>query len=61
MAEGMVRRSIYLDQADDSELRQIAFELRVSKSDLIRAAIRHRLKEWRELDASRIHSELEAT
>lgn len=48
MAENLVMRSIYLPETVDAELRQLAHEHNVSKSDLVRAAVRLKLKEWRE-------------
>lgn len=44
----MVMRSVYLWPAQDSELRQLAHELNVTKSDLIRSAIGVKLREWLE-------------
>ena len=46
MADEMVMRSVYLRPRDDAELRQLAFREEVSKSDLIRSAIRAKLDEW---------------
>jgi hypothetical protein len=48
MAEDQVMRSIYLKPCDDTELRQLARDKRVTKNDLIRSAIIAKLKEWRE-------------
>jgi Arc/MetJ-type ribon-helix-helix transcriptional regulator len=45
----MVMRSVYLGPLEDSQLRQLAHELQVTKSDLIRTAIKAKLKQW--LDA----------
>lgn len=44
--EEMVMRSVYLWLSDDGRLRQLAHDLNVSKSDLIRAAIGVKLMEW---------------
>lgn len=44
--DGMVMRSIYLAPLEDGQLRQLAHDLHVSKSDLIRSAIGAKLKEW---------------
>ncbi|WP_237478602.1 hypothetical protein [Lichenibacterium dinghuense] len=46
MVDDMVMRSVYLRPAEDSELRQLAHELNVTKSDLIRSAIGIKLREW---------------
>jgi hypothetical protein len=46
MVNDMVMRSVYLRLAEDSKLRQLAHELNVSKSDLIRSAISVKLQEW---------------
>jgi predicted transcriptional regulator len=42
----MVMRSVYLWPTQDSELRQLAHDLNVTKSDLIRSAIGVKLREW---------------
>jgi len=42
----LVMRSVYLRPTVDSELRQLAHELKVTKSDLIRSAVGIKLKEW---------------
>lgn len=42
----LVMRSVYLDPMEDSQLRQLAFELDVTKSDLIRSAVGIKLREW---------------
>lgn len=47
MDDEMVLRSVNLWTKDDNALRQFAFDQRLTKSDLIRAAIRAKLKEWR--------------
>ncbi|MBV8034136.1 hypothetical protein [Roseateles sp.] len=41
----MVMRSVYLRPEMDAELRNLAFQLRVSKADLIRAFVAEGLKE----------------
>ena len=46
MIEDMVMRSVYLRPTEDNQLRQLAHELKVSKSDLIRSAISVKLQEW---------------
>lgn len=46
MTEDMVMRSVYLRPAEDAQLRQLAHELDVTKSDLIRSAIAVKLLEW---------------
>ncbi len=46
MANDMVMRSVYLRPDEDTKLRQLAFELNVTKSDLIRSAISVKLVEW---------------
>jgi len=52
MADDLVMRSVYLPVREDNDLRQLAHELKVSKSDLIRSAIIVKLREWHE-DRSR--------
>lgn len=47
MDDKLVLRSVNLWSRDDSALRQYAFEHEISKSDLIRAAVRAKLEEWR--------------
>ena len=42
----LVMRSVYLKPGEDSQLRQLAHELNVTKSDLIRSAIGVKLREW---------------
>jgi Arc/MetJ-type ribon-helix-helix transcriptional regulator len=44
----LVMRSVYLRPSEDSKLRQLAHELNVSKSDLIRSAISLKLRDWLE-------------
>ncbi|HEV7290465.1 hypothetical protein [Sphingomonas sp.] len=39
-------RSVYLRPAEDAQLRQLAHELNVTKSDLIRSAISVKLLQW---------------
>jgi hypothetical protein len=46
MADDMVMRSIYVRPLEDAQLRQLAHNLNVTKSDLIRSAIRIKLSEW---------------
>ncbi len=46
MVDDMVMRSVYLRPAEDAQLRQLAHELNVTKSDLIRSAISVKLLEW---------------
>lgn len=46
MVEDMVMRSVYLRPSEDAQLRQLAHELNVTKSDLIRSAISVRLRDW---------------
>src|SRR3546814_2315872 len=46
MAEDMVMRSVYVRPGEDADLRQLAHDFNVTKSDLIRSAIRLKLKEW---------------
>ncbi len=48
MVDDMVMRSVYLWPKQDSQLRQLAHELNVSKSDLIRSAISIKLRDWLE-------------
>lgn len=46
MTDEMVMRSVYLRPVEDAQLRQLAHELNVTKSDLIRSAIGAKLREW---------------
>src|SRR3546814_20140911 len=46
MAEDMVMRSVYVRPGEDADLRQLAHDFNVTKSDLLRSAIRLKLKEW---------------
>ncbi|MEC4593808.1 hypothetical protein VPG91_22600 [Nitrospirillum amazonense] len=46
MNEDLVMRSVYLRPSEDGQLRQLAHELNVTKSDLIRSAISVKLREW---------------
>lgn len=48
MRDDMVMRSVYLRPDEDSALRQLAFEIQVTKSDLIRSAISAKLVDWLE-------------
>jgi hypothetical protein len=60
MAEDMVMRSVYLRPSEDAELRQLAHDLEVTKSDLIRSAISLKLQEWlKSNDRERILKEVE--
>ncbi|MBN8500705.1 MAG: hypothetical protein J0M19_06105 [Sphingomonadales bacterium] len=45
--DDLVLRSAYLRLSDDMQLRKLAHELSVTKSDLIRAAIHVKLEDWR--------------
>lgn len=47
MDDNLVLRSVNLWARDDSALRQFAFDRAITKSDLIRAAVRAKLEEWR--------------
>lgn len=51
-------RSVYLGTAEDSDLRHIAFDTKLTKSDLIRAAIAIALQRWRVMDNDRIREEV---
>ena len=46
MVHEMVLRSVYLRPSEDSQLRQLAHKLNVTKSDLIRSAINVKLRDW---------------
>jgi len=50
MVDDMVMRSVYFRPAEDAQLRQLAHDLNVTKSDLIRAAASLKLEEWLESD-----------
>jgi predicted DNA-binding protein len=50
MAEDLVMRSFYLSAKEDTRLRNLAFQLDLSKSDLVREAIRQNLEKWREIN-----------
>lgn len=54
MANEMVMRSIYLRPEEDAALRQLAFEIEVTKSDLIRSAISAKLEQWLESDSTEL-------
>src|SRR3546814_6445946 len=41
-----VMRSVYVRPGEDADLRQLAHDFNVTKRDLIRSAIRLKLKEW---------------
>lgn len=45
--DDLVLRSAYLRLSDDMQLRKLAHDHNVSKSDLIRAAIHVKLNDWR--------------
>lgn len=60
MDDAKVMRSVYLGVAEDNQLRQIAFDAKLSKSDLIRAAIAVALHRWDEMDDSLIREEVAA-
>jgi Arc/MetJ-type ribon-helix-helix transcriptional regulator len=45
--DDLILRSAYMRRTDDLLLRTLAHDLNVSKSDLIRAAIRLKLDDWR--------------
>lgn len=46
MVDDLVMRSVYLRHSEDAQLRQLAHNLNVTKSDLIRAAIGAKLEDW---------------
>jgi hypothetical protein len=50
MSNELVLRSFYVPASDDTDLRQLAFELNIPKSDLVRAAIASKLETWRKLN-----------
>lgn len=50
MADEMVMRSVYLRPSDDARLRELAYRLNVTKSDLIRSAIALKLADWHQMD-----------
>jgi hypothetical protein len=50
MSNRLIMRSVYLRESEDAELRQIAYEINRTKSDLIRAAITNNLETWRKLN-----------
>lgn len=54
MPEDLVMRSVYLPPSEDTELRQLAFELNVSKNELIRSAVSAKLKEWRKSNSRHV-------
>jgi len=45
--EGMVLRTVYLPEAMDAELRELAHRHRRSKNQLVRAALANRIIVWR--------------
>lgn len=45
----LVMRSVYLPSSADSKLRELAFRLNVTKSDLVRSAIEEKLQDWAKL------------
>ena len=48
--DGLVMRSVFLNEKIDAELRQLAFELKTTKSELIRLAISNYLKAVKNTD-----------
>ncbi len=44
--EDTVMRSVFLGTKQDAQLRQLATELGVTKSELIRAAVENKLQDW---------------
>lgn len=42
----LILRSVYLRPSEDAQLRQLAHEINATKSDLIRAAVTIKLREW---------------
>jgi hypothetical protein len=46
MNDELVMRSFYISVREDARLRKLAFELELSKSDLVRAAITQKLSKW---------------
>jgi hypothetical protein len=54
MVDDFVMRSVYLRPSEDSQLRQLAHELNVTKSDLIRSAIGVKLREWLESNSDEL-------
>jgi predicted transcriptional regulator len=59
MVNEMVLRSVYLRPSEDSQLRQLAHELNVTKSDLIRSAISVKLRDWLDADDEAIRKDVE--
>lgn len=60
MVDDMVMRSVYLRPSEDSQLRDLAHKLNVTKSDLIRSAIGLKLVEWlRSNDSEQILRDIE--
>jgi hypothetical protein len=51
MEDELVLRSVNMWLKDDVVLRQMAFDHKMSKSDIIRAAIRSKLIAWREANS----------
>jgi hypothetical protein len=54
MVNEMVLRSVYLRPSEDAQLRQLAHELNVTKSDLIRSAISVKLRDWLETSDEKV-------
>jgi hypothetical protein len=54
MNNDMVMRSVYLRLNEDSKLRQLAHDLNVTKSDLIRSAINVKLRDWLESNSTEL-------
>ncbi len=54
MPNEMVMRSVYLRPEEDAALRQLAFEIEVTKSDLIRSAISAKLEQWLQSDSTEL-------
>jgi hypothetical protein len=48
MPDDLVMRTIFLPPDDDALLRQLAAKLTVTRSDLIRSAVRIKVAEWSE-------------
>ena len=61
MNDEMVMRSVYLGLTEDSRLRQVAFEVGLNKSILIRSAIQKALNEWSRLSHEEIRQNVEAS
>lgn len=57
--DDLVMRSVNLLKSQDDRLRQLAFDRRVSKNELIRAAIASKLNEWSDGTGPAFYSDLE--